>query len=82
MKYPALSLALIAMSVALAGCASQEPANGIKPKRLTTDLYIEGGVDRSNMPQSWIDAREFDVIGMPNPSSINQSGQSYPALRP
>lgn len=58
---------------------SQAPAAAKAVK--TTDLFVEGGVDRSNATPSFLAAHENDVIGMPHPSNINQEGQAYPSLR-
>jgi hypothetical protein len=58
---------------------SQAPAAAKAVK--TTDLFVEGGVDRSNASPSFLTAHENDVIGMAHPSNINTDGQGYPALR-
>lgn len=69
----------LAMTSTFALADSDQPNE--KPVKRTTDLYIEGGVDRTKMTDSWKKAHENDVIGMANPSAINSGGQGYPDLR-
>jgi hypothetical protein len=78
-----ITLAFVAAASLTTGFAMAENAPATTPAKpkVNTDLFIEGGVDRTKMTESWKRAHENDVIGMANPGNINGNGAGYPELR-